>query len=72
MVAVPKCSSFDLCLKVEIPVASVAVQSLIEASTGASDHGWDVGWSLASFSNGPQPFVNTLQQQVYISYFTRM
>lgn len=54
----------DLYIKVEIPAASDAVQSLIESSAGASDHGWEVGWSLSSYSSGPQPWLNTLQEHV--------
>lgn len=45
-------------------MASDAVQSLIESSTGALDHGWEVGWSLSSYSSGPQPLQNTLQERV--------
>lgn len=60
-----KCSHDDkLYLKVDIPVASDAVQSLIESSTGALDHGWEVGWSLSSYSNDAQPLLNSLQKQV--------
>ncbi|KAM7530652.1 hypothetical protein LguiB_034062 [Lonicera macranthoides] len=47
---------------VEIPVSSSSVQSLIEGS-GSSEHGWEVGWSLASYSNSPQPSIDSFQTQ---------
>ncbi|XP_010549335.1 PREDICTED: glyoxysomal processing protease, glyoxysomal isoform X2 [Tarenaya hassleriana] len=40
---------------VDVPVSSAALQSLIEASLGSKDSGWDVGWSLVSYENGSQP-----------------
>ncbi|CAE5958715.1 unnamed protein product [Arabidopsis arenosa] len=40
---------------VDVPVSSAALQSLIEASSGSKDSGWDVGWSLVSAANGSQP-----------------
>ncbi|CAH2034150.1 unnamed protein product [Thlaspi arvense] len=43
---------------VDVPVSSAALQSLIEASLGSKDSGWDVGWSLVSADNGSQPSVN--------------
>ncbi|KAL8108054.1 glyoxysomal processing protease, glyoxysomal isoform X2 [Apium graveolens] len=63
----PRWLSAKLLTLVEIPVASDAVQSLIESSTGALDHGWEVGWSLSSYSSGPQPLPNTLQEHVHQS-----
>ncbi|WOG85142.1 hypothetical protein DCAR_0104329 [Daucus carota subsp. sativus] len=59
--------SAKLLTLVDIPVASDAVQSLIESSTGALDHGWEVGWSLSSYSNDAQPLLNSLQKQVHQS-----
>lgn len=61
----PRWLSAKLLTLVEIPVASDAVQSLIESSTGALDHGWEVGWSLSSYSSSPQPLLNTLQERVH-------
>lgn len=55
--------SAKLLTLVEIPVASDAVQSLIESSSGAIDHGWEVGWSLSSYSSGPQPLVHQSSRQ---------
>ncbi|VVB10498.1 unnamed protein product [Arabis nemorensis] len=43
---------------VDCPVSSTALQSLIEASLGSKDSGWDVGWSLVSADNGSQPSSN--------------
>lgn len=43
-----------LVLKVDIPMSSNALQSLIEASPGSLVHGWEVGWSLASFTSDIQ------------------
>ncbi|KFK44488.1 hypothetical protein AALP_AA1G263400 [Arabis alpina] len=43
---------------VDAPVSSAALQSLIEASLGSKDSGWDVGWSLVSADNGSQPSSN--------------
>ncbi|CAK7350557.1 unnamed protein product [Dovyalis caffra] len=48
---------------VDVPVSSLALQSLVEASSGSMDHGWEVGWSLASHENGPQPFMDVVQTQ---------
>jgi hypothetical protein len=43
---------------VDVPVSSAALQSLIEASSGSKDSGWDIGWSLVSAANGSQPSIN--------------
>jgi len=51
-------------MKVDVPVSSLALQSLVEASSGSMDHGWEVGWSLASHESGPQPFMDVGQTQV--------
>ncbi|KAJ6893542.1 glyoxysomal processing protease [Populus alba x Populus x berolinensis] len=48
---------------VDVPVSSLALQSLVEASSGSMDHGWEVGWSLASHESGPQPFMDVGQTQ---------
>ncbi|CAK9181839.1 unnamed protein product [Ilex paraguariensis] len=53
----------ELLTLVDIPVSSIAVQSLIEASSGSLEHGWEVGWSLASYSNGPQAVIDAIQTQ---------
>ncbi|KAL6992534.1 hypothetical protein U1Q18_010644, partial [Sarracenia purpurea var. burkii] len=49
---------------VDVPVSSSAVQSLIQASSGSLKHGWEVGWSLASYSDGPQSLNGAVQTQV--------
>lgn len=49
-------------LKIDIPDSSAAVQSLIEASCGSPEHSWEVGWSLASHSRGPQHIDNSHKQ----------
>lgn len=52
-----------ICYKVDVPVSSAALQSLIEASSGSKDSGWDVGWSLVSAASGSQPSINVSQMQ---------
>ncbi|XP_047313445.1 glyoxysomal processing protease, glyoxysomal isoform X2 [Impatiens glandulifera] len=41
---------------VDVPASSVVVESLIQASSG-SERSWEVGWSLAKYNDGSQPFV---------------
>ncbi|XP_052301173.1 glyoxysomal processing protease, glyoxysomal isoform X4 [Populus trichocarpa] len=55
--------SAQLIRLVDVPVSSLALQSLVEASSGSMDHGWEVGWSLASHESGPQPFMDVGQTQ---------
>ncbi|EOA38805.1 hypothetical protein CARUB_v10011114mg [Capsella rubella] len=43
---------------VDVPVSSTALQSLIEASSGSKDSGWDIGWSLVSATNDSQTSIN--------------
>lgn len=52
------------CLEVNIPESSSAVQSLIEASSASMEHGWEVGWSLASHNRGPQHIMDAIHSQV--------
>ncbi|XP_073137672.1 glyoxysomal processing protease, glyoxysomal [Henckelia pumila] len=54
---------------VDIPQSSTAVQSLIEASCGLMENGWEVGWSLASHSRGPQHIIGNSRAQVEHSSF---
>lgn len=51
-------------IKVDIPMSSTAIQSLIEASPGSLDHGWEVGWSLASASSGTHSLTDAAQSLV--------
>jgi hypothetical protein len=51
-------------MKVDVPLSSLALQSLVEASSGSMNHGWEVGWSLASPENGSQSFMDVVQTQV--------
>ncbi|KAK3015884.1 hypothetical protein RJ639_005711 [Escallonia herrerae] len=60
----PSWLSAQLLTLVDIPESAVAVQSLIDASSGSSEHGWEVGWSLASYSNSSQPLMGALRTQV--------
>ncbi|XP_041990761.1 glyoxysomal processing protease, glyoxysomal-like isoform X2 [Salvia splendens] len=53
--------------ELDIPHASAAVQSLIEASCGSPEHSWEVGWSLASHSR-PQ-HIDSSHKQVEQSPF---
>ncbi|GMJ14685.1 degradation of periplasmic proteins 15 [Hibiscus trionum] len=45
---------------VDVPTSSLALQSLVEASSGSQEHGWEFGWSLVSTN---QPSVNSTQTQ---------
>ncbi|KAK4491659.1 hypothetical protein RD792_002422, partial [Penstemon davidsonii] len=56
--------SAELLMLVNIPQSSAAVQSLIEASCGSIENGWEVGWSLASHSRGPQHIMDNSPSQV--------
>lgn len=51
-------------MQIDVPASSLAIQSLIEGSLGSIEHGWEVGWSLASYSNGPQSSVDVVQSKV--------
>ncbi|XP_017978709.1 PREDICTED: glyoxysomal processing protease, glyoxysomal isoform X2 [Theobroma cacao] len=46
---------------VDVPRSSRALQSLVEASSGSQEHGWEFGWSLASTH---QPSVDSIQTQI--------
>lgn len=59
----------ELLMIVDIPMSSNALQSLIEASPGTLDHGWEVGWSLASFASDTQSLPDTALSQVEQSPF---
>ncbi|KAK9267768.1 hypothetical protein L1049_010202 [Liquidambar formosana] len=48
---------------VDVPISSLALQTLFEASSGSSEHGWEVGWSLASYS-APQTLMDFVKMQV--------
>lgn len=49
---------------VDVPAFSLAVQSIIEASSGSREQGWDVGWSLASYTGDSHTLVDAIQTQV--------
>lgn len=51
-------------VQIDVPVSSTAVQSLIQGTFGSMEHGWEVGWSLASSTDGPQPLTDAIQTQV--------
>jgi hypothetical protein len=53
-----------LYLQADIPASALALQTLTEASLGTPENGWEVGWSLASHSNSPQPFMDAIRTQV--------
>ncbi|KAG2396047.1 Glyoxysomal processing protease [Vigna angularis] len=48
---------------VDIPTSSDCVQSLIEASLGLPEFEWEVGWSLASYTNDSQRSRDVFQTQ---------
>ncbi|KAL3851336.1 hypothetical protein ACJIZ3_013218 [Penstemon smallii] len=56
--------SAEVLMLVNIPQSSAAVQSLIEASCGSIENGWEVGWSLASHSRGPPHIMDKSPSQV--------
>ncbi|WCJ30484.1 DEAD/DEAH box helicase putative [Euphorbia peplus] len=43
-------------MKVDVPVSSLALQSLVESSSGSLDHGFEFGWSLATHDNDSETF----------------
>lgn len=51
-------------LQADIPASALALQSITEASSGSPENGWEVGWSLASHGNGPQPIMDAIQKEV--------
>lgn len=58
----------DYIKQIDIPMTARALQSVVEASLGSLEHGWEVGWSLASLNRVPQSLVT--QAQVSIVSFT--
>lgn len=53
-----------LVIQIDVPASARALQSLVEASFGSVEHGWEVGWSLASLYNGSQSLKGVTQTQV--------
>ncbi|GMY37401.1 glyoxysomal processing protease, glyoxysomal isoform X2 [Fagus crenata] len=47
----------------DIPASALALQSLTEASSGSLENGWEVGWSLASHNNSPQPLMDAIGKE---------
>lgn len=57
--------SFRFCvLQYDIPASATALQSVMDASLDSLHQRWEVGWSLASFTNGSASFRDALQKQV--------
>lgn len=54
-------------MEVDVPAFALAVQSIIEASFGSREQGWDVGWSLASHTGDSQALVDAIQTQVSLA-----
>lgn len=52
----------ELITLLDIPASSIALQSLIGASSGSLEHGWEVGWSLAC-NDGHQPYFDATQKE---------
>ncbi|KAL7618680.1 hypothetical protein Lser_V15G04365 [Lactuca serriola] len=50
----------ELITLVDIPGSSVGVESLVG---GSMDHGWEVGWSLASYNDAHQPYFDSKQKE---------
>nr|XP_048332584.1 glyoxysomal processing protease, glyoxysomal isoform X5 [Ziziphus jujuba var. spinosa] len=63
----PPWHAMQLLKLIDVPASSLVLQSLIEASVGSLEHGWEVGWSLASQNNAPQSFVDVIQSQVHMA-----
>lgn len=49
-------------MQVDVPASSSAIQSLVEASSGSLEHGWEIGWSLAAHS--AEKFKDSMHAQV--------
>ncbi|CAL9015522.1 unnamed protein product [Prunus brigantina] len=60
----------QLLMLIDVPASAVALQSVIEASLSSPDHGWEVGWSLASHGNAPQTQVDSAVGQLGNSSLT--
>ncbi|GLT82838.1 hypothetical protein SLE2022_011740 [Rubroshorea leprosula] len=59
----PSWLAAQLLKMVDVPASSLALQSLFEASSGSTEHGWEVGWSLASSDRSHQPLMDVFQTQ---------
>ncbi|WCJ19811.1 nuclear pore complex protein-related [Euphorbia peplus] len=55
-------------MKVDVPVSSLTLQSLVESSSGSLDHGFEFGWSLATHANDSQTFTEAIQTQVFVLF----
>lgn len=51
-------------LQYDIPTSATALQSVMDASLDSLHQRWEVGWSLASYTNGSPSFRDSLQRQV--------
>ncbi|KAF7851206.1 hypothetical protein BT93_L4350 [Corymbia citriodora subsp. variegata] len=60
---VPGWLSAQLLTLVDVPGSSLALQSLVEASSGLLGHGWEIGWSLASNDSSAQNFTGIQGQR---------
>ncbi|EPS68310.1 hypothetical protein M569_06453, partial [Genlisea aurea] len=54
----------ELLMLVSIPESSAAVESIILASFGSSNHNWEVGWSLASAGRTSQQILENIGRKV--------
>ncbi|KAL9243618.1 hypothetical protein vseg_017483 [Gypsophila vaccaria] len=52
---------------VDVPASSLAVQSLIGASSGSSEQRWEVGWSLSVRNDNSQNFMASEIQDVNVT-----
>ncbi|KNA05024.1 hypothetical protein SOVF_194200 [Spinacia oleracea] len=59
----PKWFGAEVLRLVDVPAASSAIQSLIEASSGSLEHSWEIGWSLAARRDSSQKFKGSVQAQ---------
>lgn len=51
-------------LQYDIPTSTTALQSVMDASLDSLHQRWEVGWSLASYTNGSPSFRDSLRGQV--------
>lgn len=59
-------------IKLDVPASSAALQYLIGASSQSLDHGWEVGWSLASYNDTHRPYLDITQKEVFNKHSTNL
>uniref|UniRef100_A0A9I9CR23 Glyoxysomal processing protease, glyoxysomal n=1 Tax=Cucumis melo TaxID=3656 RepID=A0A9I9CR23_CUCME len=54
----------DIMVEYDIPTSATALQSVMDASLDSLHQRWEVGWSLASYTNGSPSFRDSLRGQI--------